>query len=377
VRVLGALTIVFLGQGCTTYLYKGPTRPSDQVAVITSDDTIVDSVDGVRVTEDGSGSYANLELLPGPHSMTVGLNRVMPGSTFVQRSQPVEICVQLQPGRRYVVVPVLEGSIFLPQVLDVATRSSARRCGAPQRPVAAAALPASPAEADPGAPPMAAPPPSAGSTTDDGAPPAATATGGITSARPHLPSDAVLANRHPGNGLSLALGGAFGGEDFVKASYSNGDETSLSSGAGLILGVGAMLTPLWAGDVAGFGLSANASLKHDSLNADNGSASIMRYPIALTGHVLLNVSNSPHYLLFKGGVGRDFGVHYTASGFVTLDAHVPATWGPTGSFGYYKKSNDTFAWDILGFFALTNHVVGVERISANSFGVTAGVHWLL
>jgi hypothetical protein len=190
-----------------------------------------------------------------------------------------------------------------------------------------------------------------------------------------LPSDAKLAMRPPGSGLSLFFGGAFGGADFVKATNSDGDESTLTSGSGVILGIGVMLTPLWLADTVGFGASLDGAIKYDHLGAENGSASITRFPVALTAHMLTDVSDGIHFLIFKGGVTRDFGVNYSASGFASIDADVSGTWGPTGAFGYYKRSNDVFGWDILGFFSLTKHVIGTERISANSFGVSWGLHW--
>ena len=71
-----------------------------------------------------------------------------------------------------------------------------------------------------------------------------------------------------------------------------------------------------------------------------------------------------------------FNVNYSASGFADLDANVSGTWGPTGTIGYYKKSNDVFGWDILAFFALTNHVIGPQQVNANSFGLSWGLYWL-
>lgn len=262
VRVMVALALGLLGQGCTTYLYKGPTRPSAQVATVMSTDTIVDSVDGVRVREHASGSYARLELLPGPHRLTISLNRVTPGFfvTYVQRSSEMEICVELYPGHTYMTLPGGDGDRFLPAVLDAQTRNQARRCGAPQPPVTSAPAdkPQEEASAEPGVPPS----PPGLAATDSEEPPAVASAPRMSLSRPRLPSDAQLANRRPGNGLSLVLGGAFGGEEFVKTSTSNGDEgSSLSSGSGVIAGVGGMLTPLWAGDAAGFGLSANAAIK--------------------------------------------------------------------------------------------------------------------
>lgn len=414
-RIFAIAACAIAGQGCTTYLYKGPTRPSAEVAVVTSNDTVVDSVDGVRVREYASGSYAHLELLPGPHLLTISLNRVTPGLfvTHVARSGDVGLCVQLEAGHAYQTEPALQGPYYAPVVIDLTAGHYAHRCGPPRtvpfiaqqppvapprpaagQPVAGTSSDGADSSTEPGAATKEAvtdqpvggdasasvtapnPPAPAVARTDKEEPNPVSAPRGRWHARERLPSDAVLANRRPGNGLSVTTGIAFGGEDFVQATDSNGGSDSLSSGSGVILGIGAMVTPLWAGDVAGFGLGADASIKYDHLSASNGSASITRYPISLTAHVLLNVADGLHYIILKGGAVRDFGVNYSASGFADLDANVSGTWGPTGAVGYYKKSNDVFGWDILGFFALTNHVIGPDSVNANSFGISWGIHWL-
>ena len=137
-----------------------------------------------------------------------------------------------------------------------------------------------------------------------------------------------LLGRRTGSGLSLFCGIAFGGDDFVTP-HSNGRvEKSLTAGGGVILGVNGMVTLLWLGrDSVGFGVGADAGIKYDDVEASNGSASITRFPIALTAHLLTNDSGGDHYFLLRGGVARDFGVHYRVSGIASIDADVDGTWG--------------------------------------------------
>jgi len=406
--------IAIVAQGCTTLLYKGPTRPSSEVAVVTSTQTIVDEVDDVRVRDHASGSSARLELLPGPHRLGITVYRVTSGLFVTSaRSDTIVACVELAAGHTYQTRPAVSGYRIGAQVVDLTNGLYASRCqrSRPIAPIVRAAPPPSPPQpigsqpgslgagatmetsADAATAPQvnalaASPPATANATQETPAPAPRAAAGDIeeppSSVRPvlgraqvreRLPSDAELARRPPGTGLSLMLGGAFGGEEFVKASNGNGDQQGLSSGGGVLIGIGGMLTPVWAADTVGFGLGVDGAVKYDHLSASNGSASITRFPLALTAHILLNVSDDLHYIIFKGGVARDFGVNYSASGFASLDVNVSGTWGPTGALGYYKRSNDVFGWDILAFFALTNHVVGTEKINANSFGVSTALHW--
>ena len=371
-RVAVILAMVISGEGCTTLLYKGPTRTASEIAVVTSKDTIVDEVDDVMVRDHASGTYARLELLPGSHRIGISLNRVTMGffATRVARSDDIVLCANLEAGHTYQTEALTEGSRFFPVVVDLTAQRQARRCRSEPRPAALAAAPVPREDQE-------TPPPAPQATAVDAEEPIAVSRPvlGRAPVRERLPSDAVLAMRPPGSGFSLVLGLAFGGEEFVKATDSNGDEQSLKSGSGVVLGIGGMLTPLWVGETVGFGLGLDGAVKYDSLGASNGSASITRFPVSLTTHVLVNLSDSLHYLIVKGGVIRDFGVNYKASGFDMLDANLSGTWGPTGAIGYYKRSNDVFGWDILGFFALTKHVVGPQRINANAFGVSWGLHW--
>jgi hypothetical protein len=427
-----ALALLSSGLGaCTTVLYKGPARPASEISVLTSKDVRIVKVDTVRVNDTASGNNARFEVLPGDHEVAVALNRFTPGFlvNHVQTSRPLIVCVELEAGHVYRVEPVLNGARWVPRVIDVNDRAAIdpfcdEEEAAPSR-AAAPAAPAvapTPAVAAPGAvatgasasaaaaPPAtsapevgaaAAPAPDAGAASlpvaaappDPAAPPGALAPAPapvpavVDREQPRraarsgeLSSDAsaaVPSGRRPGTGFSLFTGFALGGDDFVKATSTNGNDQSLSAGQGFVLGIGAMATPFWPADTIGFGVGIDGSLKYDGIDASNGSASITRFPVALSAHLLTNGSGGDHYFMLKGGIERDFGVSYSASGFDSLNASVPGTWGPLGAVGYYKRSNDSFAWDLMGFFALTKHVAPGGNINADSFGLTVGVHWNL
>jgi len=409
-----------LASACTTVLYKGPSRPASQIAVVTSHDTMVDKVDSLMVREHGMGNHSRFEVLPGEHELGISLNRVRPGlfSTHVQHSGYVVVCVDLKPGRVYETRPIIDGDHWEPQVIDLATRRPiALVCDnddqEPARPVAVAAPRAAPAAGSAGAdtsddeatpdatptaftpaggtaPPTTAPPAPADAPSGDAPPPppaparppAPRAADREEPTRPAVrrPAPAVsageaeLSGRRPGSGLSLFFGFAFGGDDFVTASNGSGERMSLTAGGGVILGVNGMVTPLWVADSVGFGVGVDAAVKYDSIDAANGSASITRFPLGLTAHLLTNGSGGNHYFLLRGGITRDFGVNYHVSGIAAIDANIEGTWGPTAALGYYKRSTDSFAWHVLGFFSLTKHLVGSEKIDANAFGLTLGFH---
>ena len=413
-------TLASVAGGCTTVLYKGPRRPDAEIAALISRDTMVVSVDKLMVREKAQGNYSRFELLPGYHQVAISLNQVTPGvfTTNVKQLAPIIVCVELEAGHLYQTQARINGDRWVPEIIDQNTRrsidpfcddeddapvASANPAAPPKPPVTAAApvaatspaagAPAAGTEPAPARAPVvtdeaagvgaAAPPTGAAAVVSPVPPPA------VDAEMPHRVSKhaasveadpdvaAAESGRRPGSGLTLLLGFGFGGTDFVKASSSNGNSETLSAGTGVIIGLGGMVTPLWPAENLGFGVGVEGAVKYDSISADNGSASITRYPLALTAHFLTNGSGGPNYFLIKGGAIRDFGVNYSASGFAALNANVTGTWGPTGSVGYYRRSNDVLAWDLLLFFAITDHVVGTEHLSANSFGLTTAVHFNL
>ena len=65
----------------------------------------------------------------------------------------------------------------------------------------------------------------------------------------------------------MSTGLPFGGDEIAKTSNANGDVGSLTAGGGVMLGIGAMWTPLWLSQDVGLGASVDASVKYDSLTA--------------------------------------------------------------------------------------------------------------
>jgi hypothetical protein len=358
------MAVASLAGGCTTVLYKGPRRPEAEIAVLSSTHTLIDKVDTVKVADSASGNHVRLEVLPGYHEVAIRLYRVIPGflSNAVQRSQAIVVCVTLEPGHTYRTEAVLYDRRWEPQVVDEAT-------GAPLDPSCDEEEPAPPTAA--ATPVPAAPPPVAAAPVEVVAAPAPERQPKHVLAE----AEAQVSERQPGTGLSLILGFGYGGADLVTVTDQHGGESTLSAGTGLIVGVGGMVTPLWASEHAGFGLGVDGTLKYDSVTSGGSSASVRRFPIAVMAHLLTNGAGGPHYFLLRGGVARDFGVDYDLFGAGAGLAGIHGTWGPTGSVGYYLRSNDYFAWDVTASFTFTDHVADGVRLSARSAGLTLGLHF--
>lgn len=355
-----ALTFVIsalLWAGCATALYRGPERPRSQVAVLVSQDTVIQRVDSWR-TGDSAAKEARYQVLPGDHKLEI---RVEPtaGSPFA-RAQPARFvavaCVELEAGHTYRTEALLTGQRWGFRIVEVPSgRVLDPACdGEGDAPLNGAAVATGVVDReDPGHP----------------------LPGKPWYSRPSEPEVELADGRRPGSGISLFAGVGFGGDDYVKVSDGQGNERTLNSGDGELFGLGGMVTPLWTKDGFGVGLGVDVGVKYGSMDATNGSASITRFPVTLTGHMLANIGGrGPHYFLLKGGIVHDFATHYSLAGIGTLDVDVSSTWGPTVALGYYWDSAATVAWDVSLFAAFLDHVVGDKHIDAGSFGLSMALH---
>jgi len=328
------------GGACTTMLYKGPARPDAEIAVLVSKDTMIDRVDDRIVRDDGTGSRARFEVLPGRHRVGISLNHVVPGFFWstAQRSGYILVCVDLEAGHTYRTLASIDVDRWQPTVVDeTAGRGVPIACDAPPSPVVVA--------------------------------PTAVAVGSAVATNQAEESD-----RRPGKGLGLLMGFAFGGSALATSESPSGNSGTISAGSGFLVGADAMATPLWAGRRVGFGGGVTLAVKYDELDASNGSASITRFPLVLSLHLLVNGGGGNGYLLLKGGVEKDLGVTFTAAGDAAVNAGLRGRWGPAGALGYYRRVNDTFAWDVEAFFAAMTYSSGQATLGANTGGLTFGVH---
>jgi hypothetical protein len=320
--LLGLTVATSLLGACTTALYKGPKRPSAEVAVLGAQETVIERVDSVQLGDSTSGSYARYEVLPGPHELSISLNRATPGFDYqnAERMRPVVVRVALQAGHSYTAHALVNGEQWEAQVVDDETHLAVE-------------LP-----------------------RPEGSPEVAA-------------SDAALADPHPGSGLSAFVGFGFGGDTLATSTNGDGNSAALNAGKGLIVGIGAMDTPFWLSSRTGLGLGLDGALKYDSIS--DGGVSLRRFPIALTAHLLTGGAGGRGYFVARAGLIRDFNVVYRLG---STTERLDGGFGPTASLGYYRRTNDTFAWDAQLFGALMSYTAGTQELSANTFGLTVGVH---
>ena len=180
--------------------------------------------------------------------------------------------------------------------------------------------------------------------------------------------------RHPGNGLMFDLGAFLGGTDLATATFSDGSTSSLSGGSGVLASVGLMLTPLWVGDGAGFGVDAFASIKYDSIGDSNSSISLTRYPLGLGAHALFQVDDRWWFIL-RGGIIKETGISLSAGGYG--DASLSGSLGGFGEGGFYyipHLGDDHVAFVFTFRYSASKDSANGTTISANSGGLIAALH---
>jgi hypothetical protein len=386
---LASLGAILLSSGCVVQMYPGPELPRRETARIAAAGASISNIDG-------------MELPVGSTFMVrAGLHAVSASTTGAsgEKLGPATICFAAKGGGSYQVGFESDRRISLMDqdtglTVEAFPVSAPREC-APPRPRPAVAVAASPT-------PDTEPPPSRGAApaADDetptsgpvgaaavaSGPPAERASPGVDSevprdrrpGRPVRPTEDSGAERpwvrHPGNGFTLDFGGFFGGTDLATATFTDGSKSTLSGGSGVLFSVGLMLTPLWAGDGAGFGFDAFAGVKYDSVGDSSTNISLTRYPLGLGAHTLLHLGDR-WWFIVRGGIVKEVGVSLGGS---YGNADLVGSLGGFGEGGiYYVMSGlDGHAALVFTFrYSVSNDSNSGGTFSANSAGAIVAVHF--
>lgn len=98
--------------------YEGPAQPDSAVATITSERTMIASIDGKAVPWSG-GNAATFKVLPGVHTVAVKLNDI---SVWMGRRRYSEndltVVFSAEAGKAYIVRPVYVGKTWRPEISE-------------------------------------------------------------------------------------------------------------------------------------------------------------------------------------------------------------------------------------------------------------------
>ncbi len=392
---------VSAGAGCTIAMYPGPKRPASEIArIVAHGNSSIRNIDGMDLPV---GS--RFTVLPGLHAVTVGS----------EDASQKAVCFKAQAGHWYDLDLVGFDHDGTVSVSDIGANDEVRSlevgpgetCAAvasawdPPRPhpaprpvVAAARAPVESDNANDGDAERrrASDPPSEnandsdaeGRQASDSTPPAPVtpAVDDETPRAPRRPSPAARSRsrvspredepprwmRHPGTGPTFELGAFLGGTDLASTADQNGNKVgTLSGGSGVVLGVGWIWTPLWAGDDAGFGLGASIGLKYDSISAGDQSVSLLRFPAALAAHTFLHIGDR-WWILLRGGIQKELGVSLSVDPYGS--ASMDGSLGALGEGGlYYVAELGEQRTAMLFAFRYTS---GTDSNPGGSFSASAG-----
>jgi hypothetical protein len=104
-RIVSVLLAFFVSACGTTAMYDGPKRSDNELALIKSRSAYVISIDGREVPDYSGGNSAKFQVLPGQHTLLVGLND---GTGYVRRftKEGKQVSFIASAGNSYVTVPI-------------------------------------------------------------------------------------------------------------------------------------------------------------------------------------------------------------------------------------------------------------------------------
>jgi hypothetical protein len=180
---------------------------------------------------------------------------------------------------------------------------------------------------------------------------------------------------HPGSGIGLELGLAFGGDELASAQLSNGNTEKLHAGDGLLVALVGAWTPLWLGDGLGLGLGVSVGWKYGDVSASNGSVSLSRFPFSAFVQILPRLDGRWFFVL-RGGVTEEQGATLSGSGVASIpDVGFASRPGGFGDVGAYRAfaSGAGLLW--VARYTNEKLVLDGQSFDASSIGVAFGIYF--
>lgn len=337
--VCSVVSVVVGTGGCasTATMREGPAKPAAELATVDSSDTIVAEIDGkdvqgIRADPNAKSVY----LLPaGPHVIGLSLRKRLGVSVTVLRSNYIRICLLADAGHRYTTTAEVSAGRWRPHVVDGVRGEVPITC-------------------------------------DQGTFPAGAEVVDLWSK-----SEIERVKSRPSVDVMASFGWDFGGDEVVRAQFSNGSSQTLAAGQGPFLRVGAMVTPLWlAADGVGIGAGVDIALKLDNISASNADITLIRYPSSFTLHALLRV-RPLWYVLLAAGVDKDQGISLSTSGAasVTGGTSLTSRIGGVGRLALYWADTDSAAIMFGLEYTRLAYDAPIGTVRADSAGFFTTVTW--
>jgi hypothetical protein len=177
----------------------------------------------------------------------------------------------------------------------------------------------------------------------------------------------------PTMGVGLEGGIAYGGDELVTATLSNGKMEGIQAGSGLFLALTAHWTPFWFNDTAGLGLALSAGGKVDEISASNGEVKFERFPLAASLQLLVPAVDR-WFMLVRGGVVKEIGAALSGDGFASgLNVDFASKLGAFGDWGFYRAIGRHGGLVVLFRYTRVGYTLGGADVDGS--GIALAVGW--
>lgn len=179
-------------------------------------------------------------------------------------------------------------------------------------------------------------------------------------------------------GLHASLGLAFGGDELVELTYSDGSASAIQAGEGVSFSGGLTWTPLWFGDRVGLGLGLDAGWKYKSTPVQSdGSVKLERIPLMASVRSLVAVDGSWHGLLAVGGI-LELNPHLYGDGVLGgVDARFDDALGGMMELGVLWGRPEAVGLEITGRWSILSYEYMGESVNASSGSINLTGHFFL
>jgi hypothetical protein len=192
---------------------------------------------------------------------------------------------------------------------------------------------------------------------------------------PHVVDAPRIAPVLPGTGFRLALGYAAGGDNILRATFTNGATQTLSAGQGWFGAIGGTVTPVWIGRSIGFGFGADIGWKVDSVDASNGGVRLSRFPLA--GWLQMLAGGGEKWWFFSAaGVHKELGPELSGDGdAASVNQSFDSSLGWLAELGlYFRESRHGGVGGSIRYTS-AHYRLASTTIDASSVGFALTLHF--
>jgi len=176
--------------------------------------------------------------------------------------------------------------------------------------------------------------------------------------------------------LGVRLGFSFGGDNLITGTMSDGSTRTLDAGKGDIVTFNGSTAPWWISNVVGFGAGIELGFKYGGISASNGSASLMRYPLAGFLQALARLSDNV-FILARGGIDKDLSVHLSGDGVLSnAKADFTSNVGLMGEIGIGYHYYSHLLFDATFRYTRVTYSIRGESFDGSNGGLMMGISFL-